>query len=258
MDLATLNSIVQGQAERNILDSSMAEYLGRCRTMTALLNDCEALRAITLELDSDGNPVSHTGIATGVFKLLLPMSVQSARYLFGLLSIDTSLPRKRGRKPQQETDLTAEVPTVASNEILALPIPPLDDGLVSIETNPSSNCVTVSAQTYQNYKSALKWWHCYESVAMDKVGHLWPIGKDEALKKQISSYKRDVAVIKKRKGMMRQKDGKCPYNRILHQSFKRSKTTMTTMNLFLPFVTDSFLCDLNGSKHLRVPESRTT
>lgn len=37
-------------------------------------------------------------------------------------------------------------------------------------TNPGARKVTVSAQTYQNYKSALKWWHRYSCPDMDKIG----------------------------------------------------------------------------------------
>ena len=37
IDLAELDLVVQGQAERNVMDTSIKEYLGRCRTMTRLL-----------------------------------------------------------------------------------------------------------------------------------------------------------------------------------------------------------------------------
>ncbi len=101
LDLASLYSIVQGQAERNIMESSMSEYLCRCRTMTNILSKHDSLRRMALELDSNGNPISHTGLAHGVFKLKMPMSVESAKLLFGLLSVDTSLPNRRKRNRPQ-------------------------------------------------------------------------------------------------------------------------------------------------------------
>ena len=51
----------------------------------------------------------------------------------------------------------------------------------------------------------------YDRPDMDKIGSPWPGGMDEALKKSISSYKRDIAS-KKRAGIMRQKEGKEAYN----------------------------------------------
>ena len=71
--------------------------------------------------------------------------------------------------------------------------------------------VTVTAQTYQNYNSALKWWHEFTCVAWDKVGVEWPVSVDRAINNSIASYKRDVGV-KKRRGIMVQQEGKMPYN----------------------------------------------
>lgn len=77
--------------------------------------------------------------------------------------------------------------------------------------NPSRNKRTVSAQTYQNYKSALKWWHTYNNPDMDKVGHPWPEELNNIIAIQIQAYKRDVGA-KKRQGTMKQREGKLPYN----------------------------------------------
>ncbi len=70
---------------------------------------------------------------------------------------------------------------------------------------------TVSFQTYQNYKSALKWWHCLDSPEMDKVGQPWPATVETKLAQMVAAYKRRVGV-KKRAGLMPLKDGKRPYN----------------------------------------------
>jgi hypothetical protein len=40
--------------------------------------------------------------------------------------------------------------------------------------NPAKDKVTVSAQTYQNYRSALRWWHEYNCPRYEKIGHPWP------------------------------------------------------------------------------------
>ena len=79
--------------------------------------------------------------------------------------------------------------------------------------NPAAKIATVSAQTYQNYKSALKWWHKYDNPEWGKVGYPWPGDVDDAINIQIASYKRDVG-LKKRAGYMKQKEGKSPYNLI--------------------------------------------
>lgn len=70
--------------------------------------------------------------------------------------------------------------------------------------------MTINAQTYQNYKSALKWWHELESSRMNKVGYPWPDDVSRALSKSVKAYKRDIG-IKKRKGVT-QKEGKSPYD----------------------------------------------
>jgi hypothetical protein len=72
--------------------------------------------------------------------------------------------------------------------------------------NPGKNKITVTAQTFQNYKSALKWWHEYDSVAMEKVGCHWPELNEDHLKKALGSYRRDIGN-KKRRGIMPLKEG---------------------------------------------------
>ena len=57
---------------------------------------------------------------------------------------------------------------------------------------------TCSAQTYQNYKSALKWFHEL-SIVDEKQGILFPRDVDMEIGKQIQAYKREVGD-KKRRG----------------------------------------------------------
>ena len=78
--------------------------------------------------------------------------------------------------------------------------------------NPGQAIETCKAQTYQNYKSALKWWHEHHNVVeRDKHGCAWPANVEEILKQQVQSYKGDVGA-KKRAGIMPMKEGKSSYN----------------------------------------------
>ena len=196
MDITTLDIIVQGQSERNILSSSMREYLGRCATMTKILNENPALRSMALELDENDEPIRHAGEAKKVFKIKFPMAITTARYLFAQISIDTSLPRKK-RGQIIEAELEEEGDELRTNATID-------------PANPSAHRATVTGQTYQNYKSALKWWHAYDCPRMQKIGFIWPEGMDSALATAIATYKRDIGV--KKRGVMQQKEGKSPYN----------------------------------------------
>ena len=61
-----------------------------------------------------------------------------------------------------------------------------------VGTNPAANESTVSAQTYQNYKSAMKWFHEHRRDAWGKIGYPWPAEVDLALRKATATYKRDI------------------------------------------------------------------
>ncbi len=40
-----------------------------------------------------------------------------------------------------------------------------------IALDPLRNLIIVTPQTYQNYKSALKWWHEFSCVAINKIAY---------------------------------------------------------------------------------------
>lgn len=94
MELNALDLIVQGQTERNILEGSIAGYLSKCKVMTTLLYNNVDLRHRAIQHNEIGEAIQHIGAAKGVYKLQLPLTVEVARYLFALISIDTSLPRR--------------------------------------------------------------------------------------------------------------------------------------------------------------------
>ena len=77
--------------------------------------------------------------------------------------------------------------------------------------NPAKYLCTVTGQTYQNYKSALKWWHTYEDPLISKEAVPWPRELDDDLQNQIQGYKNDVGE-KKRDGVMSKKEWKSKYN----------------------------------------------
>jgi hypothetical protein len=100
----------------------------------------------------------------------------------------------------QESDLTQATGQISSQATWS----DSEDGPTDLQ-NPAKNKVTVTSQTYQNYKSALKLWHAFDCPEMDKVGYPFPAEADNAIVKAIATYKRDIG-IKKRKGIMPQKE----------------------------------------------------
>jgi len=192
-----LVEVATGQQQRNISDVSIRGYLSKMHVLTRKLNEIEDLRFDALYFDDDGNPVYHSNAARNVIKLKLPMDIETGRLLFAALSIDGSLTRKRGRAAEMNRDVEVNLAPQHNQ--------PED------RRNMAANISTVSSQTYQNYKSALKWWHEYTNADFGKVGCTFPVEVDKAINTQILTYKRDVAS-KKRRGIMSQKEGKSPYS----------------------------------------------
>ena len=201
-NLALLLQVAHGQSQRTILDQSKYTYLTKVRVMTEILNKLEDIRTRSLITDSNNVALKHMGEAAKVYKLQLPMSSETAQLLFAAISIDDSLPKNKKRKNWLTNHGAAESTENRDGEIPEAVIDP---------QNPGKNKVTVTAQTYQNYKSALKWWHSFDCYEMDKVGYPFPVETDAAITKAIATYKRDIGV-KKRKGIMSSKEGKSKYN----------------------------------------------
>ena len=198
-NLALLLHVAHGQSKRTILDQSKYTYMTKVRVMTEILNRSEDIRIRTLMTDANKNALKYIGEAAKVYKLQLPMSSETAQLLFAAISIDDSLPKKRK---------SVLIPT--ATEHADIPDAEMPDAIIDLQ-NPGKNKVTVTAQTYQNYKSALKWWHAFDCPEMDKVGYPFPAETDAAITKAIATYKRDIGV-KKRKGIMSQKEGKSKYS----------------------------------------------
>jgi uncharacterized protein (UPF0147 family) len=142
--------------------------------MTRILNELEGVdasgdnvRAIALELDEDGNAVEHTGVAVGVYRMNFPILSSTAKLLFAAISVDTSLPKQRRRAGGNAAQEANEDMGVENVQATAVEGRAADDVLLD-RFNPGRNARTVCAQTYQNYKSALKWWHTHSEYDVQK------------------------------------------------------------------------------------------
>ena len=144
LDFTLMSRIMDGQGERNVKDNSLNEYIGKCGVLSKLLNQNTYLRSRALELDEAGEPIRHPGRAQRIFRMKMPMDVQHVKLLFALISVNTSLPTQRSRRGAAVVDVAND-----------------DENLAVDTSQPAAKEVTVTPQTYQNYKSALKLWHAY-------------------------------------------------------------------------------------------------
>jgi hypothetical protein len=195
-----LDLVDEQQKRSTVMDSTVYQHMGRVKVLTRVLWKIKGLRAEAFELDPVSNkPLKHIGPAKQIYKLKFPVTTRVASLLFSQVSIDTELVnRKRKRLEESESDES-------------------DDDIIEVNDlddlrDPSKDLQTVSAQTYQNYKSALKWWHEFEDIELcNKPSFIWPEEIDVVIKKKTKAYKRAVG-LKKRRGVMRVKEGKSPYN----------------------------------------------
>lgn len=192
-----LDAIAEGQQQRTVLGVTHKQYISKCRVITRICNAmAPEAREEALELDENGETIEHIGSAHGLYRMRFPVSVRTAKRVFAALSVDDSLPKRKKAAGEQRNDANPENP--GSDE----------------HTLPGENLVTVTAQTYQNYKSALKWWHeHHDPNGKAKISYPWPPEVDREVNQQIRSYKRDVGM-KKRRGIMSQKEGKAAFNLI--------------------------------------------
>jgi len=221
-NVEVLEAIAEGQEQRTVLEDTRDIYISKCRVMTRILNELNGVdstgndvRALALELDADGNAIEHIGAARGIYRLHLPMRPDTARRLFAAISVDTSLPKKKRR---DDDNAEAVPPRVLEDLVdgegtgLAVVIEDNRENDAVNDNDPGRNLLTVCAQTYQNYKSALKWWHIHhDPISKGKFGYEWPAIVDDQINQQIKAYKRDVGM-KKRRGVMQQKEGKSAFN----------------------------------------------
>ena len=106
----------------------------------------------------------------------LSITVYIATILFAAISIDTNLPKRKKRRDDIEVlDSQHDVGDgdVDADHVVHHTVDP-DVTVISDPANRARNMQTVRAQTYQNYKSALKFWHEFDNPSMGKVGFAFP------------------------------------------------------------------------------------
>jgi hypothetical protein len=161
MDRSYLAQVVRYQAENNVSIATQKQYLCKVKVITEMLNETSEFRIDSL-VTIDGIAMKHTGNAANIYVLKLPMTVDVGEMLFAHISTCENLAkghRNKGRQRVEPVEIDGNIP---------------DDS-----NDPGANIVTVSAQTFQNYKSALRWWHEYTCESMSKVGHVWPAELDK-------------------------------------------------------------------------------
>ena len=106
--------------------------------MMRLLNECDEIRSDCLIImDDDNKPMQHSGIASGIFKMKLPISCETAQLLFAMISIDDTLPKQSVHRRREVNEGARADDTDEINEIDLM-----DQG---------KDKLTVTPQTYQNY-----------------------------------------------------------------------------------------------------------
>ena len=188
-----LREIAQGQAQRSVKDRSKTGYLSRVKTLSDVMFKNPGLRRTCLESEDEDEPTFYIGLAHKIRRLKLPMSKDAVMLLFAAISVDGSLPQKRKRSAVVDVDQG----TVETTDSL----------------HPSQRIATVSAQSYQNFKSSLKWFVQAHFPAWEKEGSTWSDEVDRAVQQQIHGYKKDVGE-KKRIGVMEKKEGKSKYSKL--------------------------------------------
>ena len=146
--------------------------------MSKILNNIPDVRNTALVIDPETDLAKkYLEVAKDIYQLILPITEDTTKMLFSAISIDASLPkRKRVINLTAITDLEAEETTENSNATLSKKGRNKRKATAeaSNENDLGKDIPTVSAQTYQNYKSALKWFHLFDCPRMGKVGHDWP------------------------------------------------------------------------------------
>ena len=212
MNAETLALVIEGQNERTIMNKSKLNYLSKLRTLSKVVMRNIDLFQDAIVVDENGAVQMHPGQAYGIVMFNIPMDQADVQKIFALISVDSSLAKKRKRvvvveedgdeegvaEDVDEADVDEEAEDDPGNEII-----------VCDPRDPAKNKITCSAQGYQNFKSALKWWHELTNADLQKVGALWSAEANKKVVNAIASYKLDVGR-KKREGIM--KDGKSAYS----------------------------------------------
>ena len=205
MDDHYLEEIARGQQERTVKDISAKNYLSRVKTLSKIMWRNPGIRTEALVLDDEGNPSYYTGQAHLIMAMKDPFTVGAATRLFAAVSVDAQLPQKRNRTAlAQVEEVVNEVDDTIPEHLQA-------EASSEEHCNPSRRIATVCAQSYVNFKSALKWCVECDRPAWNKRRSVWSSELDKAVQLQIKGYKKDIGE-KKRLRIMKHKEGKTKYS----------------------------------------------
>ena len=107
MNVAAIDAIVQGQAERNVKEYTNGIYMSKCSVMISMINKIPPMQVQALELEADGNTLMHSGKAKAIHKLKLPIDVATAKRCLRLYLLMRNSLRKR---EEQRGLLTKSLP----------------------------------------------------------------------------------------------------------------------------------------------------
>lgn len=112
IDMTTIERLVQGQQQRNIAASTRSSYLAQVKCfIEKILILPDQLKETAFECNDAGSYKYHTGEASHLIKLKLPISVAVVVSAFALIAIDPTMARQKKRTAAQRLVDEAEDPT---------------------------------------------------------------------------------------------------------------------------------------------------
>jgi len=218
--VSKLEQVAYSQQQNTLGGGSKKKYMCYVRVViNIMLNKLgDTVRREAFEYDAENNLKYYTGAMSGVAKLKLPIQARTVTLLFAQISIDPGLARVHrkcsGKKrvpdgndgdhdgDAENVDADLNASSSSSDHVAAVP---------SVVDANAAEIRTCASQSYQNYKSGLKWFVPHDDVSWGKVAGVWLPECDEIFKGAKAAYKRVVGE-KKRKGVMRFESGKCGYD----------------------------------------------
>ncbi len=211
-------------------------YMAKMKVLTKMICKIRYLRQLAIEHDELGHPRMHTGDAHGIYVLKLPISTTVVIAVFALLIVDDSSAKNKRSAITHADGSRAAVATSNSDDDdddddnenenddddndddnstdIHEPIDNLNLDLgtyINRHLDSSKHKKTVSRRSFQNYRSALIWWHLYDSEAYGKGRAPIPDELKACLTQLIPSCKSTIGE-KRRKSAIAAKDGKRPYS----------------------------------------------
>jgi hypothetical protein len=220
MDAGAVSAISAGLSTRIISDDTGKGYVSSIRTMQKIIVKNPIVFPVEnypFERGDDGTILIYTNvnIVKGVYKWVLPITLDNVKKLFALLSVDDSLPQEKKQRRRRGDDGPLTIPqedeeVAVADEDVVEDVPVVGPLVIDlVNTNPGKDKVTIVSGSMMNFASALKWLHKFVNADIGKVRYRM----SEEVKDEISSitatYKRDVGD-KRKRGIMKVREGKDP------------------------------------------------